>query len=296
MSGITTADTEASPSAVPPVDSGSVWHLLRRDPRFLIAAFLLLLLGVIAVAPGTLGAVGDQPCDLANFLGRPSRDNWFGFDMQGCEYYSKTLLGARTSLTVGFTVVAFATVIGLVIGTLAGFYEGIVDGIVSRVTDMVLAVPLVLGGAVVLVLVNEPGVLQVALVLTLLGWPPMVRLVRATVRQTKNEEFVMAARALGASDLRLLRRHIVPNAIWPVIAYASAFVGISISAEALLSYMGVGLQLPAVSWGLMLAPIRHRIAQAPHLLIPALFLTATVAAFVLLGESLRRATDPRRTA
>jgi len=181
------------------------------------------------------------------------------------------------------------------LGTLAGYYEGALDAVIARLTDLTFATPLVLGAAVVLSFFGTRGLAQVTLVLALLGWPPVLRLMRASVLRTKQAEYVQAARALGAGDLRVMRRHILPNAVWPVLVYGSVYVGIAISAEALLSFTGVGLQLPAISWGLMLNEVQLRVLRAPHLLIPGAFLTVTVGAFVFLGEAVRSAANPRES-
>jgi len=266
---------------------------LLRDPRFLIPMAVIGLLGVMAVAPALFGAGDPRDCSLANSLSRPSAEHWFGLDLLGCDYYTRTLLGARASLVIGGAVVVLAALIGTLFGTLAGFYEGALDAVVARLTDLTFATPLVLGGAVLLSFSDTRGLVQVTVVLALLGWPPMLRLMRASVLRTKHAEYVQAARAMGASDLRLMRRHIVPNAGWPVLVYGCAYVGIAISAEALLSFAGVGLQLPTISWGLMLNQVQDRVLRAPHLLIPGAFLTVTVGAFVFLGEALRAASNPR---
>ena len=252
------------------------------------------MLAAIAVAPDQFGAGDRFDCSLDHSLDGPSAAHPFGYDIQGCDYYTQTLLGARTSLMIGLSVVAFALPIGLMLGSLTGYFEGPLDAAVGRLADIFFAVPLVFGGAVILAMVPGQGVVQVALVLVVFAWPPMLRLVRSSVMVTKRETYVEAARALGASDLRILRRHVIPNAMGPVLVYASVYVGFAITAEALLSFMGVGLELPAVSWGLMLARISYYTPRAPHLLFPAVFLTVTVGAFVLLGGSLRRALNPAR--
>lgn len=277
--------------------SDSAWGALRRDPRFYVCVLVIAAMAAIALFPESFGADPAAPCLLSRSLERPSVGHPFGFDLLGCDYYSRTLLGARTSLAVGLIVVASAMLIGLVVGAFAGYYEGFLDAVVARVADLFFAVPLVLGGAVVLALSpgqGTQGLFQVAVVLGALSWPPMLRLVRASVRSTKRADYVTAARALGAGDGRILVRHILPAAVWPLVVYGTVFIGIAISAEALLSFMGVGLQLPAVSWGLQLAHVQHRVPGAPHLLFPAVFLTAAVAAFIVLGETLRAAADPRR--
>lgn len=262
-----------------------------RRARFVVPAAILIVLTIAALFPQAAGAGDPFDCTLDRSLQGPSLRHPFGFDLQGCDYYTRVVYGARASLAIGLGVVAAAALIGLVVGSIAGFYGGAIDAVVGRLSDVLLAMPLVLTGVIILTLIERRGMGHVIVVLVVLGWPPMVRLVRAQVIATKNEVFVEAARALGAGDARLLRKHILPNALWPVVVYATAYIGVAITAEALLSFFGAGLQLPDVSWGLMIGQVRTRVLGAPHLLIPAAFLSITVAAFVFLGEALRAARE-----
>jgi len=191
-------------------------------------------------------------------------------------------------------VTVFAVIIAVILGSLAGYYGRFLDTIIARITDIWFAIPTILGGIVILSLLQERGLWQVSLVLIVLGWPTMLRLLRSAVLSAKEQEYVDAARALGASDFRIITRHILPNAIAPVIVYATITVGVIISAEAALSFLGVGLQLPAISWGLMISVAQTRILQSPHLLLfPGAFLSLTVFSFILMGDALRDALDPK---
>lgn len=266
---------------------------LLRDVPFLISLGVIILLTLIALAPGIFGAGDPYDCSLDRSLQRPSLAHPFGFDFQGCDYYTMVLLGARSSLAVGAVVVLGTALVGLTLGSLAGLKQGWLDALIGRMGDAMLAVPLILGGSLILSFIETRSLVHVMWVLVILGWPPMARLVRAQVMRTKTEPYVEAARALGAADGRVLRRHILPNIMWPIVVFAASYVAVAITAEALLSFLGVGLRLPAISWGLMLAEARFRIFQSPHLLIPAVFLSATVTAFVFLGEAMRRLLDPQ---
>lgn len=270
------------------------WRQLRRNPLFLVPAGIVALFAVMAVAPGLFTGVDPRACDLSNSLGRPSAGHWFGFDVQGCDYYSRVIHGARVSMTVGIATVACTVVVAVVLGSLAGYYGGVVDALVARLTDIWFALPTVLGAIVILSVLGEKNLPQVTLVLVVFGWPTMTRLMRSSVLAARQMEYVAAARALGAGDGRLIFRHILPNAVAPVVVYATIKVGIIIAAEATLSFLGLGLQLPAISWGLMIAGAQNRVLTAPHLLLfPGLFLSVTVLAFILLGDALRDAFDPR---
>jgi oligopeptide transport system permease protein len=297
-----TDQTQVAPSAAPgsEVSSeaaslwGDAWRQLRRDPFFLLPLALLLVFVVMAIAPQLFTDTSPRACSLSNSLGRPSADNWFGFDLQGCDYYARVVYGARTSISIGLMVTAVTVVIAVILGSLAGFYRGAIDAVIARVADIWFALPLVLGAIVILSVMPRRGILEVSLVIALFGWPSMLRLMRSSVLSVRESDYVQAARALGASDTRIIRRHVLPNAIAPVIAYATVFLGVVIVVEAALSFLGVGLRLPAISWGLMISVAQTRILQAPHLLFfPGLFLSLTVFSVMLIGDALRDALDPK---
>jgi ABC-type dipeptide/oligopeptide/nickel transport system permease subunit len=270
------------------------WRQLRRNPMFLGPAAVIVLVTVMAIAPGLFTRADPRACDLSHSLLRPSASHWFGYDLQGCDYYALVIHGARVSMTIGIATVAGTTLVAVVLGTLAGFYGGFVDTVIARVTDVWFALPTFLGAVVMLSVLGGKGLPQLTLVLVIFGWPTMARLMRSSVLTVRDMEYVTAARALGAGDLRLMWRHILPNALTPVIVYGAIRVGIVIAAEATLSFLGLGLQLPAISWGLMIASAQPRLLTAPHLLLfPGLFLSMTVLAFVLLGDAVRDAFDPR---
>ena len=266
--------------------------MVRVDARFWVAVVILGTLLVMSLRPGLFTNQDPLRCSLSRSLGHPTAGHPFGFDLQGCDYFARTIYGARTSLLIGVGVVATAAIVAVILGALAGYFGGFTDTVISGVADVWLSVPLVLGGMFFLSFLNQRGVLQVTLVLTMLAWPAMVRLLRASVLETKRAEYVTAAQALGAGHLRLLARHIVPNSLRPLIVYSALFTATTIAAEAVLSYLGVGLQLPTISWGLMLADIGGRLPGNPHLLIPGVFLAVAVFGFVLLSDALRDAFEP----
>ncbi|MBM3694795.1 MAG: ABC transporter permease [Actinobacteria bacterium] len=271
------------------------WRQLRRRPMFIISGILIVILALMAIWPGLFTRADPRACSLADSLLRPSGEHWFGTDVQGCDYYARTIWGARVSITIGVLVTACSTLIAMLLGSIAGYYGGWVDAVIARLTDIWFAIPTILGGIVILrSIFSTRGLLQVSLVLIVLGWPTMLRLVRSAVMATKEMDYVDAARALGVRPFRIIRRHILPNAIAPVIVYATITVGVIISAEAALSFLGVGLQLPAISWGLMISVAQNRILTAPHLLLfPGALLSVTVFSFILMGDALRDALDPR---
>jgi oligopeptide transport system permease protein len=270
------------------------WQILRYDRAFHIAAPILVLLALMAIVPSWFTTAAPTDCELAHSLDGPSPGHWFGYDILGCDYYTRTVYGARVSLTVGLLVPLIAGAVGVVFGSLAGYLGGAVDSVIARITDVAIGIPAILAGVVIISFLEDPGLPQIILVLSVLSWPIMLRIMRGSVLEHKGEGYVVAARAAGAGVLRVLRTHVLPNAIAPVLIYGTLYVGTVITAEAILSYMGVGLKLPAISWGLMLSDAAPFMQRAPHLLIPGGFLVAAVLAFLLLGEALSNALDPTR--
>jgi ABC-type dipeptide/oligopeptide/nickel transport system permease subunit len=270
------------------------WKELRRKPSFVISAVIIIIMMVMAAFPTLFTSVDPRDCNLLDALQPPSAEHWFGFDLQGCDYYARTIHGARNSITIGLVVTFFATLIAVTLGSLAGYRGGWIDTMLARLADIFFAIPLILAGIVLLNALGTKSVWTVSAVLIIFGWPTMLRLMRSTVLSVRELDYVDAARALGASDWRVITRHVLPNGITPVIVYATITVGVIISAEATLSYLNVGLQLPAISWGLMISVAQNRILEAPHLLFfPGLFLSVTVFSFILMGDALRDALDPK---
>ena len=273
---------------------GDVWRKLRRDPRFVIAASLIGVFVLMGVFPRLCTAADPNQCDILDTVLRPSHEHWFGTDILGCDYYARVIYGARTSLEVGFVASGCSVLIALVLGASAGYFGGVTDAIISRFADVWFSIPTILGAILLLELTHGGGPLTLALVLVLFGWPDLTRLVRAFVISGKERGYVRAARALGASDRRIVFRHILPNGMAPVVVYAAYGVGAFIAGEAALTFLGVGLRLPTISWGLQIALAEGRVLQDPHLLLfPTSFLCVLVGAFILLGEALRDALDPK---
>jgi len=282
------------------------WGELKRSPFFWIGAVLCVLFVLMAIVP-QLFARGADPraCDLANSKARPSADHWFGYDVQGCDYLANVVYGARNSLIIGIFAVVVILVLGVVVGALAGYFGGVTDGVLSRIADIFYALPLILGALVLLrvgpatdiPIINSRGPGAVALALALFGWMTAMRLVRSQVIAVKSQDYVAAAKAMGASSPRILVRHILPNAVAPVLVYTTITIGVLIAAEATLTYLGVGLQRPAISWGLQISTGQSLLRTAPHLvLFPSIVLSLTVMAFILMGDALRDALDPRQRA
>ena len=275
---------------------------LRKNPIVLVAAVLILILVAMAAFPGLFTGTDPKECLLERSRGKPSGDAWFGYNLQGCDIYARTIHGARASILVGGLAALIVTVVGVGFGMLAGFHGGWIDAIISRLTDIFFGIPFLLGA--IIVLTSFPSgdsrnfwlpVSKVVIALAVLGWTNIARITRAQVLQVKEADYVQAARALGAPTSRILRVHVLPTAIQPVIVYSTILLGAFIGTEAALSYLGIGLQDPAVSWGIDISSSQEYIRTSPHMLLfPSLFLSVTVLAFIMMGDAVRDALDPKQ--
>lgn len=268
---------------------------LRRNPVFVIGAALVLFMGVVSLFPGMFtGIDAYAPCNLRDSMLKPGSEHIFGTDVQGCDVYAKTVYAASNSITVGIATTVMVVLVGVTSGLLAGWFGGFVDTALSRFAEIFFAIPLMLGGMLIMSGLGKGNAWTVSLVLAVLGWPQIFRIMRSSVLANKNNDYVMAARALGAGTWRITLRHIMPNAIAPVIVVGAISLGVYISAEAALSYLGVGVQAPEISWGLMVSDAQARFLQAPHMLLfPAAALSVTVLAFIMVGDAVRDALDPK---
>jgi len=270
------------------------WRDLRGNWIFWVSSVVILILIIIAIFPGLFTSVNPLTCNLANSQQTATSGHPFGFDTQGCDVYSRVIHGARDSITVGVFATLGTVVLGAVLGGLAGFYGGWWDALLSRITDIFFGIPLLLGAIVFLSAVPSRSVWVLVGFLSLFGWPQVARIARGAVITSKQQDYVTAARALGAGSGRLMVRHILPNAVAPIIVVATIMLGTYISLEATLSYLGVGLKPPAVSWGIDISNASGSFRNAPHMLFyPAAALSITVLAFIMLGDAVREALDPK---
>ena len=267
---------------------------VRRQPLAAVGLALLLLFVACAVFAPWLAPQDPAQLDLKGRLMGPSAAHWFGTDELGRDILSRTLFGARISLIVAVSVVGLSLAVGLVAGGLAGFYGGWTDTVVNvYVTNAFMALPGILL-AIAFVAFMGPGLGNVILALAISGWVGYARLVRAQVMAVKEKEFVEAARALGASDLRVMGRHILPNILQPLIVQAAIGMAGAVLAEATLSFLGLGVPPPAASWGSMLNDARSHLFDSPHLVFfPAMAVMLCVLSFNFIGDALRDWMDPR---
>lgn len=266
----------------------------RHNPLAAIGVVLVIIFVVFAIFAPWIAPQDPATIDLPIRLSPPSHAHWFGTDELGRDILSRVIYGARISMFVGTCVVLISLALGLIIGSIAGYYGGRVDRFVNVVVmNAFLSFPGILL-AIAFVAFRGPGILNLVLALSLGGWVGYARLVRGQVLAAREREFVEAARALGASDLRIVARHILPNIIQPVIVQAAIGMAGAILAEATMSFLGLGVPPPTASWGTMLNDARAHLFDAPHLvLFPALAVMLAVLSFNFIGDALRDYLDPR---
>ena len=301
----------AEVTATGPLDAGDTgeersltsdaWRAMRRNPLFWVSAVMIAVFVLMAVWPSLFTNTDPTQAVLAESRSRPGDGTWFGRDIQGYDIYARCIYGARASIMVGLFTTIFTVLVGGFLGVMAGYLGGGWDSTISRIGDIFFAIPLLLGAIIFLVSLPEffnnnyfLVVMKVVIALAVLGWPSLARLMRSSVIQVKPNDYVQAARALGASPWRVVRSHILPNALAPMIVVATINLGGYIAVEATLSFLGIGLQPPAISWGIDISAAIVGLRTTPHMLFfPSLFLSMAVLAFIMLGDVVRDALDPK---
>lgn len=272
----------------------SLPRVARHNPLAAAGVVLVIVFVLCAIFAPWLAPRDPAQINLPARLDPPNFSRWCGTDELGRDICSRLIYGARISMLVGSSVVALSLGIGLIIGSIAGYYGGRIDRFVNVVLmNAFLSFPGILL-AIAFVAFRGPGIFNLVLALSLGGWVGYARLVRGQVLATREKEFVEAARALGASDLRVIVRHILPNIIQPVIVQAAIGMAGAILAEATMSFLGLGVPPPTASWGSMLNDARAHLFDAPHLvLFPAVAVMLAVLSFNFIGDALRDLLDPR---
>lgn len=269
------------------------WKRFRANRFAMAGALLIVVLFLVSLLAPFIAPYGPDELDLYHVLMPPSASHWFGTDDLGRDVLTRVIYGARISLKVGFVAVGIAVAIGTFIGLVSGYYSGHLDNILMRVVDIMLCFPtffLIL--AVIAFL--EQSIWYIMIVIGLTGWMGVARLVRAEVLSLRERDFIMAVRALGVGDARIIFRHILPNALSPVLVSATLGVAGAILTESALSFLGIGVPPPTPSWGNILTAGKEYIEFAWWLtLYPGLAITVTVLAYYLVGEGIRDALDPR---
>jgi ABC-type dipeptide/oligopeptide/nickel transport system permease subunit len=272
-----------------------VKRALRGDTRAWFGIGVVVLLVLLALLAPVVAREDPLHIDLVHQLQGPSWKHWLGTDIQGRDVWARLVYGARISLSAGIISQAIALTLGLTLGLAAGYYGRWVDEVVMRLADVTLAVPTLLL-LIAMAAALQPSIGVVFVTIGIVGWASMARLVRGQVLVVRQLEFVQASRALGARDVRVIARHVLPNVVAPVLIAATLGIAAAIMAEASLSFLGLGVQPPTPSWGSMIADGRdlNQLRNAPWTSVsPGLAIGAAVLGFNLLGDALRDALDPR---
>lgn len=270
------------------------WRRFRKHRLALVGGALALGLTLMALLAPWIAPYAADRMALGARWAPPGAAHWLGTDELGRDVLTRIMYAGRVSLLVGYLVAVNVAVIGMLVGAVSGFYGGVVDGALMRLVDVLLSVPTLPLYLILSAIIPGGGVSRIILIFTAFGWTGVARLVRAQVLALRRLEFVDAARALGVSEARIIIRHLLPNAMAPVIVAATLAVGGAILGESALSFLGLGITPPTPSWGNMLQRAQEYIWNAPHLAVfPGLFIFVTVLSFNFLGDGLRDALDPR---
>lgn len=269
-----------------------IWKELHKNKVAMISVILLIIL-IIAVLLAPLSPYDPYTLDASQKLQGISSSHWFGTDEYGRDYFTRTLYGGRVSLLVGFMSMLMTVVIGTSLGVFSGYVGGKIDMLLMSFTDIFLALPSML----LMVILNtflKPGLMTLIVVLSLFSWASVARITRAETMSLKERDFVVATQNLGASNFRVIVKHIIPNIMGPVIVAASLSVANAILMESSLSFLGLGVQIPRASWGSMLQGAQAYILDYPMLAVfPGVMILITVLSFNLLGDILRNALEPK---
>lgn len=268
--------------------------ILLMNKLVLFGAIIIGLLILIAITAPLIAGYDPAEINLPSALLAPSKTHILGTDSLGRDVFSRMVYGSRISLIIGFIAVGLATIIGIALGTLAGYYGGKIDSIVMRFVDIMLCLPTFFLILAVIALL-EPSIMNIMAVIGLTSWMGVARLIRAEILSLKEREFIQAARAIGAGDLRIMSRHLIPNALAPVLVSATLGIGAAILVESSLSFLGIGVQPPTPSWGNILTEGKSTLGIAWWLTIfPGLAILVTVLGYNLLGEGLREILEPKK--
>nr|WP_238701379.1 ABC transporter permease [Mariprofundus erugo] len=282
-----------STTAMPSSGTAAILHILKNHPLVVIGGSIVMTVAVLAILAPWIAPYDPTEIDVSVILMPPSWQHWCGTDTLGRDVFSRMLFGARVSLAVGFVAVGISLLIGLLLGAISGYAGGRTDSIIMRITDMVLCFPtffLIL--AVIAFL--EPSIWNIMIVIGLTSWMGIARLVRAEFLSLRQREYILAARSLGISPLRIMWRYMLPNALGPILVSAVLGIAGAVLVESGLSFLGLGVQPPDPSWGNILTDGKDNIQIAWWLsMFPGLAILITVLGYNLLGEGLRDYFDPR---
>lgn len=269
------------------------WRRLMHNKAAVVGLIIIIAVTIMAMIGPHLNQWSYSDQVLSNANQTPSGEYWFGTDSLGRDLFTRVWYGARISLLIGIVTSVSSIIIGTVYGSISGYFGGWVDGIMMRIVEIFYGVPFLLY-VILLMLIMEPGLNTIIVALAAVYWMGTARIVRGQVLQLKNEEFVLAAKAIGCNPTRIIAKHIIPNTMGPIIVMTTLVIPEAIFSEAFLSFLGLGVAVPKPSWGYLVNDGIDAIRSYPwRLFFPAFFISMTMLAFNLLGDGLRDALDPK---
>ena len=269
------------------------WRRFKQNKLAIAGIFVIVLLAIMSFIGGPISGHNYYDNDLINSNQSPSAEHWFGTDNLGRDLFARTWYGAKISLFIGLTAAFIDLIIGVIWGSVSGYLGGRVDEYMMRIADILSGVPYLL--VVILLMVILPqGLWTLIIAMTITGWINMARIVRGEVMRLKKEEYVMAAKSLGASNFRIMAKHLIPNTLGPILVTLTLTVPTAIFTEAFLSFLGLGVPAPLASWGTMASDALPALRYYPfQLFFPAFFISLTMLAFNVVGDGMRDALDPK---
>ncbi len=269
------------------------WRRLKKNKIAIASLFFIFIMSLMAVVGPMMVKFQYNDNNLMLGIFKPNAEHWFGTDGLGRDMWARVWIGARISLFIGLMAALIETTIGIVVGGIAGFFGGKIDMFIMRFIDILIAIPFLIFVILIMVIVGS-GVFSIILAFSITGWLGMARLVRGQILQLKEQEFVLAARTLGADSMRLIFKHLIPNTLGVIIVTLTMAIPQAIFTEAFLSFIGIGVRPPMTSWGQLANSGAQAMQVQPFLLlIPAIFISLTMLSLNMLGDGLRDALDPR---
>ena len=269
------------------------WNRLKKNKMAIASFFLLVIIALIAVFAPLIAPYDPYTQDLSRINEPPSSDHWFGTDDVGRDLFSRVVYGTRISMLVGVVCEAICVPIGVILGALAGYFGGWVDAVISRIIEIFASFPTILF-AIAVMFILGPGIMNIFIAIGVIGWTGLARMIRGQIMQLKEKEFVEAARASGASNMKIIFRHLIPNCLSTIIVVITLDIPGDIMLESTLSFVGLGVQPPDPSWGSMISEGRNFIRQNVwYSYFPGLAIMLVVLAFNTLGDGVRDALDPK---
>jgi peptide/nickel transport system permease protein len=278
-----------------PGQFGDIWRRYKKNKLAVVGLVMVLALVLIAIIQPWIVPYDPTEQNLANTEAAPDADHWFGTDGLGRDMFSGILYGVKLAIIVGWSVMVLSLVVGVALGAISGYKGKWVDSLIMRTTDIVLAFPYLIG-AILIVQIFGQSILTVIIALVVLSWPTAARLMRGSTLSLRESEYVEAARSIGASDTRIVVRHILPNAIAPTLIYSFSHIGVAIVAMASLSFLGIGVPPDIPEWGNMIAdavPSLNVEGQSHMWVFPSMAIVITTLAFAFVADGLRDAIDPK---